>query len=136
MYHINDAACVYRLCSYYCRLLQYDWDYFVYYSGCVFDNTTSVGNCAYFNIQFLSRCFMVEDCYFDISWSSSVYPLDYASSSICNINSFYVNSTVTGNVTDSDINGGLFEFWLHDSNLDITITDNFGGFMGPINASF
>ena len=79
---------------------------------------------------------MVEDCYFDISWSSSVYPLDYASSSICKTNSFYVNSTVTGNVTDSDINGGLFEFWLHDLNLDITITDNIEGFMGPINASF
>ena len=118
---INNATVIYQLGYYYYNIMYY---------MCDFSNTADIGSCAYFNLQLLNICFPTD----------SYYPGDYysgfASSSPCSIDSYYGNSTVTGNITDIDYNYGLFEFWLHDLNLDVTITDHFGNAIGPINASF
>ena len=123
---INNATVIYRLTKYYSTML-----YYMCYSSNTADagNTADVGSCAYFNLQFLNICF-------PMSYDPGVYYPGFASSSPCSIDSSYGISTVTGNTTDIDYNHGLLEFWLHDLNLDVAITDHFGNPIGPINASF
>ena len=120
LHYVNDAAVIYNLGVYYYNLLTEN-----YY--CEISNTADLGNCVYFNTQFLNKCFPVTR---DDS---------FVSSSPCSISQlFYFDSvlTVTVNFTDSDIGGGFLNFWLHDLHLAVTIADSFGNPIGPLNASF
>ena len=131
---INDATVIYRLGYYYYYYLIGYTDKSLsplQYCMCGGNNYADVGSCAYFNIQILNICFPITSYYPDPYAYSG-----FASSSPCSIYSYYDNSTVTGNITNVDINGGMLEFWLHDLNLDVTVIDHFGNLIGPINASF
>ena len=125
---INDATVIYRLgCYLLGGCILNPWQYIDYIYGS--NNYAGIGSRAYFNTQFLNMCFPIMSYYPD-RYSS------FASSSPCSIYSHYDNSTVTGNITNIDINGGVLEFWLHDLNLDVTVIDHFGNLISPINASF
>ena len=116
--YINNATVISNSGFYYYNLLEN--------TDCKY-NTAIMGNCAYFSTQLLSKCHPIYIAY-DLSSNFVV------SSSPCTIQPL-PDTTVNVNIT-KNISGDFLKFWSHDLHLAVTIKDNFGNLMGPLNASF
>ena len=120
LHHINDVTTSHQLSNYFYDLLTST------NCTCNFSNTADIGNCIYLNIQPLHLSAVDYKNYSNLTVSSTpchITPIEYSESTVKvnDIGLFFNNS---------------MNFWLHDLDLSVNISDCSGKPMGPVDASF